>query len=195
MRWMKASLAAALAALLPVWGWYYVSPRWTLREMRAAALAHDSGRLDSFVDYSALRASTEAEMRANAAELLAMARPEVRDRVEDDIRRRMTSAAVDSVSGPAWIQRIFGRDDYPGWASGAAETVLVERIAVRSPNIFQLHDRSDRYPRPAGSLTFRRHGLGWKLVAIGPGDEEFPEEPPPAWWRRVLAGYGLRRGS
>jgi hypothetical protein len=192
-RWAKAGLAGVLAALLILWGWYYVSPRWTLRQMRAAALAHDQEGLSAFVDYPALRASTESEQRSNAAKLMALAPAEVRDRVEADIERRMTADAVDRVSGPEWIELIFGRDPYPGWASGAPDTGRSERIAVRSPDLFQLHDRADPYPRPAGDLTFRRRGLGWKLIAIGPGGEEFPEKPPPAWWRRVLDGYGLRR--
>ena len=189
----KASLAAALAALLLIWGWYFVSPRWTLERMRAAGLAEDSAALDRFVDYDALRSSEAGQMRAAAARLLAIAPDEIRNRVEADIARRHTQAELDRRASPQRVLGIFRHyPTYVGWASGVAErTGRRERIAVRSPNRFHLHDRNDLYPMPEGDLTFRRDGLGWKLVAIGPAMDEFPADAPPAWWERAWAGQGL----
>jgi hypothetical protein len=192
MRWTKAAVTGALAALLLLWGWYYESPRWTLRQMRSAALAHDTARLDAFVDYPALRASEAAQMRAAGAKLAAMAPPELRALVEADTRRRHTAAQADWRSSPEWIRRIFGREPTSwGWASGAPETGRRERIAVRSPDEFHVHDRDDRFLRPEGDLTFRRHGTRWKLVAIGPTPDELLLDEPPTRWERFLAGAGL----
>ena len=51
-------LAMALAAA----GWWFGSPWWTLREMRAAADAHDAARLSYYIDYPALRADLKGEL-------------------------------------------------------------------------------------------------------------------------------------
>lgn len=187
MRWVKASLAAALAALLFLWGFYYASPRWTLHKMREAALAHDLEALSAYVDYPALWASVEAQRRSEDSGLLAMAPPEVRDRVEADVsrRRRAREADPDPDPEPEFLRLIFGREPtYWGWASGSGTSGRHDVIVVRGPDEFELHDLDAPYPDPAGDLVFRRYGLGWKLVSMAAIWNEFPEEPPKGWWAR-----------
>lgn len=171
MRWTTIGLAGAFGLLIPVWGWYYVSPVWTLQRMRAAALAHDRSALSSYVDYRALRVDRAAQMQAGEARLLAMAPPEVRGRVADSIRARGGPKELDRLSSPEWVELIFSRNPPAGWASGVAETGRRVGIVVRGPNLFRLYDRDDPYPRPKGDLTFRRHGLGWKLAGIRWGQQ------------------------
>src|SRR5947209_7490551 len=54
-----AALIIALGA-----GWYFLSPAWTLRGMRAAAEANDPDALNAYIDYPAVREDLKAEIMA-----------------------------------------------------------------------------------------------------------------------------------
>jgi hypothetical protein len=62
-----------------------------------------------------------------------------------------------------------------------------EGVEMPSFDRFRVVNRSDPFPETDGELTFRREGLGWRLVAMKRGFEEFPEgSPHNSWFDRLL---------
>jgi hypothetical protein len=58
-----AIIVAAVIVALGA-GWYFLSPAWTLRDMRAAAEANDPDALNAYIDYPAVREDLKAEIMA-----------------------------------------------------------------------------------------------------------------------------------
>ncbi|HZU50853.1 MAG TPA: DUF2939 domain-containing protein, partial [Sphingomicrobium sp.] len=57
-----AGLAAAALMIFAAIAWYFESPAWTLRNMKAAVDAQDADALSSHIDYPALRSSLKAQL-------------------------------------------------------------------------------------------------------------------------------------
>jgi len=186
VRWLGPTLLAAAAAAFALWGWADASPRWTLAQMQRAAAAGDARRLLSFVDYAELRRSDEADRRARFAHLLSIAPARFRPRLVADLQWRKLRNPREFGIRPDYL--LFALHPPPGEDGG--------RLGIEMPSFdrFRVVDRSNPYPEPGGWLTFRREGLGWRLVAMQTYFEEFPEGPPRNGWFDRALNWLRRRG-
>ncbi|HEX8381283.1 MAG TPA: DUF2939 domain-containing protein [Allosphingosinicella sp.] len=137
-----ALAAAALLALLAA-GWWFGSPWWTLWRMREAAEAGDSEALAAYIDFPALRASTQAQIRPRLGPLGGL----------------LAGPAIDAAISPAALRLALlhrrGARDGTGAGDGGGEAGPVRTGASEF-----------RVRRSRGDFVFRRHGLGWKLEEI-----------------------------
>ena len=132
---------AAAALLILAAGWWFGSPWWTLWRMREAAAAGDSDTLASYIDFPAVRASANAQLRPRLGGLgAAFARP-----------------AVDALVSPTALRLALLKKRER--ADGAG----LELIRTGAGE-FRLHREGAAAGK--GDLVFRRHGLGWKLVEV-----------------------------
>jgi hypothetical protein len=171
-RLILAGVAAALLAALPV-GWYFGSPWWTLWRMREAARAGDVRRLGSYFDFQAMLREGQKQSRATWRSLLAVAQP------DSSGGRQLIEMATRSLGKPAAAVMIRPQDLRPWFANfdvrwgglGSSSTGRFSPYIVhRGLNSFEVRERgaSEKY---GPLLTFRRHGLGWKLVAVRWGQQ------------------------
>src|SRR4051794_12019385 len=165
---LAEAAAAALIALAA--GWYFGSPWWTLWRMREAARAGDVRTLASYVDLETMNRGAAAAARAywrKALEEIPRNVPAAR-RFAASINRRI--AAVDSESQ-------IRLDELRPWLSEIPTAVEKGDRARGYPYI--VHRGLDTFEmryRGAGRdtgplLTFRRHGLGWKLAGVRWGQQ------------------------
>jgi hypothetical protein len=165
-------LAAGTGALIALaCGWYVASPWWTLWRMREAAQAGDLAGLARYADFAAATAQARAQAQAWTAP------PDLRTdtpqgRAWAGFLAGQRARIAQSRIGPADIQpwmahlplRWGGLGAYADRHGGG---VAIERRGIDE---FQVRD-------PAASLeygpllTFHRHGLAWKLVAIRWGQQ------------------------
>jgi hypothetical protein len=166
-----ALAAAVLLVALPA-GWYFGSPWWTLWRVREAARAGDWTRLDSHVDRRAIAAQWTLEGRAWWASVLDTLPPDSR-RNRDFIalakrrlaERPLSDSDVKEEIRP-WLAEIPIRLAGIGGGGSRYRPYIVHRGLDR----FEVRDEgADLELGPA--LTFRRHGLGWKLVAVRFGQQ------------------------
>ena len=161
---MRKAVAAILVALIVIAGWWYVSPIWTLREMRDAAKAHDSGRFSAYVDYPALRDNLKASLRRAAIGEAG--------KQSDPIGSLGAAAAslfvapiVDSVVTTRAVEAAFVADANRPASSLKALPVTADEHAVVARdgfNTFRVHGKD----ASKGALIFHRYGLRWKLAGI-----------------------------
>jgi hypothetical protein len=149
------ALAATLLGLSAAWFWG--SPWWTLHQMREAALRGDAVRLAAYVDFEAVTARERADFRAFWASVLTS----VRSDTENGRSFRATATRMLENVGGARI----GSEDIRPWLAGSYQP-MIERLSLSE---FRVKDAND--PQNGGSLTFRRHGFGWKLVAVQFGQQ------------------------
>ena len=161
---MRKAIAAVLAMLLVIAGWWYVSPVWTLRGIRDAARQHDAAKLSKFVDYSALR----DDLKTKLPRYISSEAARVSDN-EGAIFAPIIAAAIlkpvlDEAASPGAIQAMFGAEnrDRNGLRLApvtAGANPVIERDGL---NTFRVHGED----RAKGALVFHRYGLGWKLAGI-----------------------------
>lgn len=168
MEIMKRSNRYAAAALLTLValgvGWYFGSPYWTLRQMRAAAENRDAKELSSYIDYPSLRASLKEQMKARIG-------TEMGKRAEGDpfgaigtvFAANMVDALVDGLVTPTAMREVFTNDPPAHAESGIevrAQDLEMERVGFSE---FHLINRDDHN---GSSLVFKRDGMGWKMTEI-----------------------------
>ena len=164
IRGSKVLITSAAAMLIAVAAaWYLESPWWTLWQMREAALTGDVKRLASYIDFGAVArnhivepgwksiiaefakgGATKREAREYASQLLYAPRPDT---------LAGTASLSEGLTDISLRQR-----DLIGGPLGFSPL-----IKHRGLNEFVVRNSST--PSPV-TLTFRRHGLGWKLEAI-----------------------------
>jgi hypothetical protein len=165
--------AAALVVVAVAAGWYFGSPWWTLWRMREAAKAGDVRTLASFIDREALESQAKSEARSWWRSVLA--KP-LAGNPEGDRRwiRRAKENLVKIAKGP-----VFGLDQVRTWLAEIPIRPgrLDDRLGRYDPYIvhrgldrFEVRDRgaSEEY---GPLLSFRRHGLGWKLEGVRWGQQ------------------------
>lgn len=159
----------AAAALIIAAGatWYFASPAWTLRQMKAAADANDPKALDAYVDYPALREDLKAEI---AGRIMAEAKKHrsILGGLGLAIGSAVTDPMVDRLVSPAGMRAALTakRDQaYFGPEMQAASALRVPDdpiIVRRSLSEFLVASKKE----PARGLVFKRHGLSWKLSGV-----------------------------
>ena len=171
MRLKLLGFIAGIAILLAAGGWWFASPWWTLKAMREAAAAHDEKALSAHVDYPALRASVKSRIAKQMAgsgggdggETLAT------------VVAAIAAPIVDAAITPQGVQAMFEVRDVtrPGGAAPAPATTESVLPSLPAANDHPAIERDEidqfrvHWQEPGtGTMVFRRHGLGWKLVGI-----------------------------
>lgn len=165
--------SAAAALLMSAAGWYYGSPWWTLWQMREAARARDLATFSSYVDKPALAARTKARARSLLGSVLTAPPGDREDarRFVDFARRKLAELERQSGDSPAdllgWLAKVpVRRGGFGGYRTKDQDPVVIHHGLDR----FELRDR-----RSGGKngpvLSFRRHGLGWKLDDVRWGQQ------------------------
>lgn len=157
-RWALAAVAAILLAL-PA-GWYWASPWWTLWRIREAARAGDLAELAAYVDSAAVEAQAKAELKRSwgSVETAIRSEGEGGRRFADLARRKLAEAGRSSFR-PAEIREwLAGIEIFGG---GRGDPYVVRR----GLDSFELRYRASSLDN-GPVLSFRRHGLGWKLAGV-----------------------------
>ncbi|HYG47466.1 MAG TPA: DUF2939 domain-containing protein [Allosphingosinicella sp.] len=159
---LVGAIAAAVLVAAPA-AWYFGSPWWTLWRMREAARAGDMARLAAYVDMDSIRAQAKREFETLWSSVLADVRtdsPNGRDLVE--LARRKLADPSASVGLRAWLASVPIR--FAG-LGGGGDPDHRPYIVRRGLDAFEV--REERASLENGPvLTFRRHGLGWKLSEV-----------------------------
>ncbi|MEO7504360.1 MAG: DUF2939 domain-containing protein [Sphingomicrobium sp.] len=172
MRGGRGILVMMVLAIAIGAGWWFASPWWTLRQMRAAADAHDGARLSAFIDYPALREDLKGELNQ------AMAREMARNRqIEVSPFAAALAAAfagpmIDALVTPDRVEAMFAQRA----AAGPAPATSGQNSGVTLPSANQrdrlrverqgLNDFRLVTGKGEGAMQFHRAGLGWKLVGV-----------------------------
>jgi hypothetical protein len=165
--------AAAAALIAAPAAWYYGSPWWALWRMREAARAGDLATFAAYVDRPALAARTKARARAGLEATLATP---LRD--SENMRRFLAFARRKLAEVKHWDGD--SPADLLGWAAevpvrwgglGGYRTRNYDPVVIHHGlDRFELRDRrSSEENGPV--LSFRRHGLGWKLEDVRWGQQ------------------------
>lgn len=162
-----AALGLAVLIVAAGAGWYWASPAWTLRQMKAAADADDAAALNSYIDYPALRADLKAEVRGR---MVAEANKDKSGLggLGLAIGNAMAGPVIDRLVTPAGMRAalVAKRDEARfGAAPDAASALRVpdDPVIVRR-GLSGFLVASKRQPR--SGLVFKRHGLSWQLSGV-----------------------------
>jgi hypothetical protein len=158
-----AIIVAALIIALGA-GWYFLSPAWTLRGMKAAAEANDPAALDAYIDYPAVREDLKAEIMA---QLMAEAQ---KDRggfggLGMAIGSAMIGPMIDGMVSPAGMRAaLIAKRNQPTPAKTPPGLAVPAQpvIVRRSFSEYQVASKD----QPNSGLVFKLHGLSWKLSGV-----------------------------
>lgn len=162
----KAKFAAlALAALIIVVsaGWYFGSPAWTLRGMKAAAEANDPDALSAYIDYPALREDLKAKIMAHV----------ISEAQKDKtgfgglgiaIGSAFIGPLIDGLVSPTGMRAALTakRNQQAASVTTALRVPDQPVIVRRSFSEFLVATRQ----QPNSGLVFKLHGLSWKLSGV-----------------------------
>lgn len=161
---MRKAIAAVVAMLLVIAGWWYVSPIWTLRQMRDAAKTRDSVRFSNYVDYPALRASLKVGLQ-RAAVREANNQPGPIGNLGAAAASVLIGTIVNSIVTPKAVEAAFVADandpasSFKALPVAAGDHPVISRDGIST---FRVHGED----LSRGGLVFHLQGLRWKLVGI-----------------------------
>jgi len=172
---MRKLIIGLVLFLAAIGAWWYASPLWTLRQMRDAAQARDADKLSAYVDYLALREDLKGEMRRSImTELGKSKQPNGFEALGSMFAMTLIDPMIDAMVTPEGVAAMFDQAKRSKVQSNrpqlpqAASQPIVER---KSFDRFIVRDKD---PTKA-SMTFTRHGLGWKLSGV-----DIPPQVPSA---------------
>ena len=173
MRRLRAWIVGGLLLLLAAAAtWYVASPVWTLRQMAAAARAHDAAKLSGYVDYPKLRDSTKAQIKAAMTAKLASGSSNGVETLGMMVALTMVDTMIDGMFTPEGMAAMFAMDKARA-AARAANPAPKKPLGLDAANReivregldrFRLHEKGKS--GQDGDLIFERHGLSWKLAKI-----------------------------
>lgn len=163
---MRKVVIALVILVAAAGAWWYASPLWTLRQMRDAAQASDAEKLSAYVDYPAFREDLKGEMRRSMmSELTKRKQANGFETLGSMFAMALIDPMIDAMVTPEGVaamldqaKRAKVRTNRPQLPQ-AANQPIIER---KSFDRFIVRDKD---PTKA-SLTFERHGLGWKLSGV-----------------------------
>lgn len=174
MRYILVTFGLVIAALV---GWYELSPRYTLNEMRKAAAAGNAAKLSNWVDYEALKIDLKGELRREI--LLEANRQGVESnpitKFGTDLAVALVPVGVNMVVTPEAVQAMFDARSAASTTGRGAGTkasggVAVMPVGIPKDNIViersGLSEFKVRTKGKDGAAIFRRYGFGWKLAGV-----------------------------
>ena len=171
------SIAIVISLLIAgIVGWYEISPRYTLNEMRKAATAGNGAKLSNYVDYEALKIDLKGELRREilleANRRGAEHNPAVK--WAGELAVELIPSGVDLLVTPEAVEAMFdvrsaANTTGRGPAAGGSK-VGVMPVGIRKEGIvierIGLSEFKVRTKGKDGAAVFRRDGLSWKLVGV-----------------------------
>ena len=153
-------------------GWYELSPRYTLNEMRKAAAAGNGAKLSAYVDYEALKIDLKDELRRELL-LEANRRGAERNPIVG-LAVELLPVGVDLLVTPEAVQAMFDATSAAsttGRGPAARESkVGVMPVAIPKEGIVierrGLSEFKVKTKGKDGAAIFRRYGIGWKLAGF-----------------------------
>lgn len=167
-------VAAALLIALPA-GWYFGSPWWTLWRMREAARAGDMATLSSYVDWNAVRSNFWAQGQKSWGSIISEVRPDSNGArrliaLAKRILAKPASGSLSALDGDRIRGWLADMPVGPGGLGGPSDSGYHPAIVHHGLNEFAvINPGSSKENGPV--LTFRRHGLGWKLEGVRFGQQ------------------------
>lgn len=161
-------VVAAAALIITTAGlWYFESPAWTLRNMKAAADANDADALNAYIDYPALREDFKAEL---SARMMAEAQKDKTGygALGVALGSAIIGPMIDGLVSPAGMRALLfakRNQQTSGNAAGAAAALKVpDRPLIVRRNLSEFLVTTKGASR--GGLIFKRHGLSWQLSGV-----------------------------
>jgi hypothetical protein len=164
---------AAVIVLAVAGGWYWASPLYAVNQLKDAAVSGDARELEDRIDFPRVRESVKSQMRAvMAAELT---KPEMKDNPFGALGAMMAMGMIDGLvdgmvtpEGMAAMieQGKMQRPNEPEQKNAAATIKPVEWNIERGGLDSFTASPVVASREIAPSITFERHGLGWKLADI-----------------------------
>jgi hypothetical protein len=173
MRRKSLLVIGALTLLMVAGGWYWASPLYSMGQLKDAAVSGDAEELEERIDFPKVRESVKSQMRAAMAQELT--RPEMKDNPFGALGAMMAMGMVDGLvegmvtpEGMAAMieQGKMRRPDKMAKAGAASENEPVEWNIERGGLDSFTATPVGTAGETAPSITFERHGLGWKLADI-----------------------------
>ena len=169
---MKAIALVFGLVIAVVVGWYEISPRYTLNEMRKAAEAGNGAKLSQWVDYESLKIDLKGELRREL--LLEANRRGMERNPLVALGVELIPAGVDLLVTPEAVQAMFDAKSAAsttgrGPAAGSSRTGVMPVAIPRHGIVIERHGLSEfkvKTKGKDGAALFRRDGLGWKLVGF-----------------------------
>ena len=147
--------------------WYFMSPWYTLKQMRDAAQANDADALSAYVDFPALREDMKSEIMARLV-VEAQKDKSGMGALGKAMATAMIGPMIDGFVSPAGLRAAFianrNRDaaQPTNKATGAFDVSDNVEIERRSFDEFAVSNKT----RPDGKMIFKRQGLGWRLSGV-----------------------------
>ena len=163
-------LIAAVAILFGAW--FYLSPLYTLREMKSAAEARDADKLSAYVDYPAVRADLKGDLRRMIGGHMAQPQGQGLEALGSAVALALLDPMIDAMVTPEGVESMFAQQPKPPQGS-PAPAPRVHKPPVQAPTENPVIERRGlnefrvRHKDPSkGAIVFRRHGLGWKMAGF-----------------------------
>ncbi len=171
---MKKLMIGLVALGAMAGGWFYGSPLWTLKSMRDAAVAKDSGALSAYVDFKALRADVKADLKAQMGETK---KDDSLGELGTMFANVISDKVIDGMITPEALTAMF------------AATKGLKAVGGAKPDAANESDKDPAYEIERGlsqfrvkftgkesgnmpTMMFARDGIGWKLSGV-----DFPPMP------------------
>lgn len=169
----RVSIAAVAGLILLAAAWYWGAPWWAVWRTGEAAPTGNADRLAEWVDFERLTQQAQEEHRVLWRWLATVTPPDSADRRAYIARaKRLVAVGYREVKvGPEdvrpWLAELpSDLACVAGLKSNERYPVYIER---RGLNEFRIRDRDS--PENGGILTFRRHGLSWRLEGMQWGQQ------------------------
>ena len=158
-----------IAALI---GWYELSPRYTLNEMRKAAEEDQGAKPSKWVDYEALKIDLKGELRREI--LLEANRRGAGDSPLAKLAVAFVPLGVDWVITPESVRAMFDAKSAAsttgrGPAAGDSKIGVMPVAIPKQDIVIERHGPSEFKVKTKGrdgAAVFRRDGFGWKLTSV-----------------------------
>lgn len=166
-------VSIVIAGLLAVGAWYWTSPLYAMNQLKDAAISGNAEELEERIDFGKVRESVKSQMRALMAQELT--KPEMKDNPFGALGAMMAMGMIDGLvegmvtpEGMAAMieQGKMRRPDEMANAGAASQNEPVEWNIERGGFDSFTATPVGTAGETAPSITFERHGLGWKLADI-----------------------------
>ncbi len=172
----KTILGVTAAAALAVAGWTWASPNLALAGLRDALIEGDKEELTERIDFPAVKDSLKSQVKARMMAEMAKEKDNPFAGFGMMMANAMIDPLIDGIVSPDGLKtlalngRLQARADEQGEAAGARTVEwTIERDGFDRFHASPKVDPGETGPK----LSFRRDGIGWKLVDI-----EVPQNPP-----------------
>lgn len=163
----KATIVSAIALVIAIVAWLWMSPYFAVANLRNAAIKSDTAALNEHVDFPLLRADIKEQFSAMFAERMSESlKGNPFAALGMAFATKLTEVMVDTMVTPSGLAALIdlhkdkSTQEVSGFALIFAEDLSIERQGL---DRFELRTAKES-DKP--TLNFSRDGLGWKLVGM-----------------------------